>query len=72
MVIFDLDLQGHLELKQSKSAENGVVHLITLERKDIKSHYFVYRYILLPCRMGMHMVIYHIDLPGHLKLKRSN
>ena len=71
MVTFDLDLQGHLDQKWSKLAQNGLVHSITFERTYLESPNLVYRCIMGSSGTGLHMVTFDLDLQGHLGSKHS-
>ena len=66
MVEFDLDLQGHLGSKQSKSAKNGLVRTITFEGLKLGSPNLGIRCIMGRSQMGLYMVEFDLDLQGHL------
>ena len=70
MVVFDLDLQGHLGLKRSKSAQNGLVRVITHHALDLGSQNLHQMCITEPSRSLLKMVLIDLDLQGHLGLKR--
>ena len=66
MVLIDLRLQGHLGLKRSKSAKNGLLHVIaphTLESRSPNLHQIC---IMGPSRILLKMVLIDCDLQGHL------
>ena len=69
MVGFDLDLQGHLGSKRSKSAKNGLVHIITLVGLKLGPLNLAIRTIVVISRMGLYMVGFDLDLLGHLGSK---
>ena len=65
MVEFDLDLQGHLGSKLSKSAKNRLVRIITLVALKLGSLNLAIRSILGISQMGLYMVGFDFDLQGH-------
>ena len=71
MTEFDLDLQGHLGSKRSKSSKNGLVRAITFEGLKLGSPNMANRCILGRSRMGLYMVGFDLDLQGHLGSKQS-
>ena len=71
MVLIDLDLQGHLGLKRSKSAKNRLVRTITHHVFKLGSPNLHKMCILGPSRTLLKMVLIDLDLQGHLGLKRS-
>ena len=71
MVGFDLDLQGHLGSKLSKSAKNWLVRTITSEGLKLGSPNLAIRCIMGGSRMGLCMVGFDLDLQGNLGSKLS-
>ena len=73
MVGFDLDFQGHLGSKRSKSARNRLFRTITFEGIGLKlgSPNLVIRCTMGRSQMGLYMVGFDLDLQGHLGSKRS-
>ena len=69
MVVFDLDLQGHLGLKRSKLAKNGLVRAITFEEMKLGSPNLTNRRITDISRIGLYMTKFDLDLQGHLGSK---
>ena len=66
MVGFDLDLQGHLGAKLSKSAKNGLFRTITFKVLKLGSPNLAIRCIMGRDRMGFYMIGFDLDLQGHL------
>ena len=71
MVSIDLDLQGHLGLKRPKSAQNGLVTVITRHAFDLGSPNLHQMCILGPSRRLLKMVLIDLDLQAYLGLKLS-
>ena len=69
MVLIDLDLQGHLGSKLSKSTKNGLVHTITHHVFDLGSPNLHQMCILDLSRTLLKMVSIDLDLQGHLGIK---
>ena len=69
IVLIDLDLQGHLGSKLSKSAKNGLVRTITLVGLKLGSLNLAITCIMGRSRTGSYMVGF--DLEGHLGSKLS-
>ena len=65
IVGFDLDLQGHLGSKLSKSAKNGLVRTITYEGLKLGSPNLAIRCIMGRSLMELYMVGFDLDLQGH-------
>ena len=70
MVLIDLDLQGHLGLKQPKSLKNGLVIAITPHAFKLGSQSWHQMCILGPSRSILKRVLIYLDLQGHLCLKQ--
>ena len=71
-VLIDLDLQGHLGLKRSKSAKNGFVRAITRHVFELGSPNLHQMCILGPFRTLLKMVLIDLYLQGHLGLNNLN
>ena len=65
---FDLDLQGHLGSKRSKSAKSGLVCMITFEKLNLGSPNWTSRRIRDRFKLGLYMVKFDLDLQGRLRL----
>ena len=68
MAEFDLDLQGHLASKRSKSAKNELVRTITFEKSNLGSPNWTSRCITDRSQLGLYMVEFDLDLQGRLRL----
>ena len=66
MVVFDLDLQGRLGRKRSKSAQNGLVRAMTHHALDLGPPNLHQMCIIGPSRTLLKMVLIDLDLQGHL------
>ena len=71
MVLIDLELQGHLGSKTSKSTKNGLVRAITRRVFELGSPNLYKVCILCPFRTLLRMVLIDLDLHGHLGSKMS-
>ena len=71
MVGFDLNLQGHLGSKRSKSAKNGLVRAITFKGLKLGSPNLAIGCIMGRSWMGLYMVGFDLDIQGHLGSKLS-
>ena len=69
MVLIDLDLQGHLGSKRSKSTQNGLVRTITRHVFELGSPNMHQMCILCPCITLLKMVLIDLDFQGHLGVK---
>ena len=72
MVLIDLDLQGHLGSKLSKSAKNGLVRVITRHVFELGSPNLHQMCTLGPFRNLLKIVLIDLELQGHLGVKTPN
>ena len=66
MVGFELDLQGHLGPKLSKSPKNGLARAITLVGLKLGSLNLAIRSTMGISPMRLYMIGFDLDFQGHL------